>query len=81
MISAILVSGPHLASLVFSLLWISVTLGRHVRKARRAFEKQLMAEGMSKEDAKRISAFYEELKDSLIQMSMRGVSFRGRHWT
>jgi hypothetical protein len=53
-------------------------LGRQVRKARRAFEKQLIAEGMSKEDAKRISAFYEELKDSIVQMSMRGVSLRGR---
>jgi hypothetical protein len=76
MISAILVSGPHLAQLVASLLWISATLGRRVRKARRAFEKQLVAEGMSSEDARRISAFYEELKDSLIQMSMRGMNLR-----
>ena len=78
MVSAILVSGPHLAQLVLSLLWISATLGRRVRKARRAFEKQLVVEGMSKEDAMRISAFYEELKDSIVQMSMRGVSLRGR---
>jgi hypothetical protein len=41
----------------------------------------LMAEGMSKEDSKRISAFYEELKDSIVQMSMRGVSLRGRRGT
>ena len=78
MISAILVSGPHLVFLVLSLLWIAATLGRRVRKARRAFEEQLMVEGISKEDARRISVFYEELKDSIVQMSMRGVSLRGR---
>ncbi len=78
MISAVLVSGPHLTQLVLSLIWISATLGRRVRKARRAFEKQLVAEGMSSEDAKRISAFYEELKDSIVQMSMRGVNLRSR---
>jgi len=77
-ISAILVSAPQLTRFALSSLWTITTLGRQVRKARRAFEKQLMAEGMSKEDAKRISAFYEELKDSIVQMSMRGVSLRGR---
>jgi len=77
-VSAILVSAPRLARMAFSMLWIGVTLGRRVRRARRAFEKQLIAEGMSNEDAKRISAFYEELKDNIVQLSMRGVSLRNR---
>lgn len=56
---------PHLSILVLSLLWTYLTIGIKVRKTRRAFEKQLIKQGMSIEDAKRLSAGYQELKDNL----------------
>jgi len=45
-----------------------------VRTARKAFEKELIKEGMSKEDAKRLSAHYKVLKDQIIGTVSR--SFR-----
>jgi hypothetical protein len=56
---------PHISILVLSLLWAYLTLGLRVRQTRRAFERQLISEGMSKEDAKRLSACYQDLKDNL----------------
>jgi D-ribose pyranose/furanose isomerase RbsD len=50
-----------------------VTLGRRVRKTRKAFEKQLMQQGMSKEDAERLSMCYENLKDSITSMLKQGI--------
>ena len=66
---------PHLAIMGSSLFWMYVTLGRRVRKTRRAFEKQLISQGMSKEDAKRLSACYDDLKNSLTNMLRRGFAF------
>jgi hypothetical protein len=56
---------PHISILVLSLLWAYLTLGLRVRQTRRAFEKQLISEGMSREDAKRLSGCYEDLKANL----------------
>jgi hypothetical protein len=55
-----------LGNLAFS--WL--TLGWTVRKARRAFEAELRKEGMSKEDARRISRCYSDLKS---QFSLRSI--------
>jgi hypothetical protein len=68
---------PHLAILVLNLLWMYVTLGRRVRKTRKAFEKQLMQQGMSKEDAKRLSACFEDLKDNITDMLKQGIRIGG----
>jgi len=67
-------SSPHLARLSLSLFWTYVTLGGQVRKARRAFEEQLVLQGMSKEDAQRLSACFEELKDSITGMLKQGIA-------
>jgi hypothetical protein len=56
---------PHISLLVLSLLWAYLTLGTRVRRTRRAFEKQMLAAGMSGEDAKRLSSCYQELKENL----------------
>ncbi len=56
---------PHISLLVLSLLWAYLTLGTRVRKTRRAFEKQMQAAGMSREDAKRLSFCYQDLKNNL----------------
>ena len=58
-------SGIALAKLLASLLLIWLTLGWKVRKARKAFEKELIKQGMAKHDAKRISAQYAALKDNV----------------
>ena len=51
---------PHLAILFLSLLWMYLTLGIRVHKTRRAFEKQLMDQGMSKQDAQQLSVCFED---------------------
>ncbi|MCW4023671.1 MAG: hypothetical protein NWF01_01370 [Candidatus Bathyarchaeota archaeon] len=56
---------PHISLLILSLLWVYLTLGLRVRQTRRAFEKQLIGEGMSREDAKRLSSCFQDLKDNL----------------
>jgi hypothetical protein len=58
-------SSINLAKLLSSLLLIWLTLGWKVRKARKAFEKELIKQGMAKQDANRISAQYTALKDSI----------------
>ena len=65
---------PHLAIMALNLLWMYVTLGRRVRKTRRAFEKQLMHKGMSKQDAQRLSACYEDLKNNITGMLKEGIA-------
>lgn len=66
-------SGPHLVRLMLSLGWMYMTLGWRVRSTRRAFEKELIRIGMSKKDAKRLSAAFEELKDNVLGMLKGGV--------
>lgn len=68
-------SFPHLVLMALSLLWMYLTLGRRVRKTRKAFEKQLIQQGMSKEDAKRLSACFEDLKNSFTDMLKQGIIF------
>jgi hypothetical protein len=74
---AALKSTPHLARLSVSLSWTYFTLGWKVRKARRAFEKQLVAQGMSKKDANELSAFFEDLKTSITATVKQGLTSRG----
>ena len=65
-------SAPHLIRMSLSLFAMYLTLGWRVRKTRRAFEKQLVLQGMSKDDAKRLSICYEELKNNVLTMLRRG---------
>lgn len=69
-------SAPNLIRMLFSLFWTYLMLGWRVRKARKAFESQLLLQGMSKHDAKRLSACYEELKKNLLTAMKKGVSLR-----
>jgi len=73
-VTTVFKSIPHLAIVVLNLLWMYVTLGRRVRKTRRAFEKQLMQQGMSKQDAQRLSACYEDLKNNITGMLKQGIT-------
>jgi hypothetical protein len=75
MTTAVIKSFPYLALMLLSLLWMYLTLGRRVGKTRKAFEKQLIQQGMSKEDAKRLSACFEDLKDNITGMLKQGIKF------
>jgi len=72
-ITSIVRSSPYLARMSLSLFWMYVTLGRRVGKARKAFEKQLVRQGMSKQDAKRVSACFEDLKNNITGMLKQGI--------
>ena len=72
-VTAVIKSSPHLARMSLSLFWIYLTLGRRVSKTRRAFEKQLIQRGVSKEDAKRLSACFEDLKNDITGMLKQGI--------
>lgn len=66
-------SGIALVKLLASLLLVWLTLGWKVRKARKAFEKELIKQGMAKHDAKRISAQYAALKDNVENAFKRSL--------
>ena len=72
---ALLRSGPRMIQMSLDLSWLYLTLGWRVRKTRRAFEKQLVQVGMSKIDARQLSACFEELKDGLVSSMKQGVGF------
>jgi hypothetical protein len=70
---ALFKSGPSLIRLTLSLGWMYVTLGLRVRSTRRAFEKELIRIGMSREDARRLSVAFEELKNNVQGMLKSGA--------
>lgn len=72
-------SSPHLARMSLHLFYMYFTLGSRVRKTRKAFEKQLVLAGMSKDDAKRLSACFEELKNNIASMLKQGIARANRH--
>jgi hypothetical protein len=66
-------SAPNIIRMLLSLSKTYLTLGYQVRKTRNAFERQLVVQGMSKHDAERLSACFEELKDVIVAAIKRGV--------
>jgi hypothetical protein len=73
-LTSVVKSAPNLARMFLDLSWTYLTLGRRVRKARKAFEKQLLLQGMSKQDAKRLSTCYEDLKKNILATLKQGMS-------
>jgi len=65
-------STPYLVRLTLSLSWTYFTLSWRVSRTRRAFEKQMVAQGMSKENAQQLSAFYEDVKNSITTAVKQG---------
>jgi hypothetical protein len=76
-VTAVIKSSPHLAQMSLSFFWMYLTLGRRVSKTRKAFEKQLIQQGMSKEDAKRLSVCFEDLKNNITSMFRQGIRLGG----
>ena len=78
LVTTALKSTPYIARLSVNLLWIYLTLGYRVRKTRMAFEKQLTAQGMSKKDAKQLSANLENLKNEITGAIKQAITSRNR---
>ncbi len=57
----------HSIRLLLSLFTLWLSFGWKVRKARKAFEKELVKAGMAKKDAKKLSAWYLKLKDDIVR--------------
>jgi hypothetical protein len=72
-VTDVIKSSPYLARMSLNLFWMYLTLGRRVSKTRKAFEKQLIQQGMSKEDAERLSACFEDLKNNITGMLKQGI--------
>ena len=74
-ISTVIKSGLHVSRLGLNLGFIWLTLGWKVRKARKAFERELVKGGMPKEDAKKLGEKYSSVKDEVMKQiwgSVRG---------
>lgn len=57
---------PRITYLGIQLLWVWMTLDWKVRKARRAFERELVKHGISKEDARQLSKQIKTAKDDIM---------------
>jgi hypothetical protein len=73
-VAALIKESPYLARMGFDLLYTYLTLGSRVKKARRAFEEQLVLAGMAKDDAERLSANFELIKSSITSMLKEGIA-------
>jgi hypothetical protein len=73
LVTALIKESPYMARMSFDLLCMYLTLSSRVKKTRRAFEKQLMLAGMAKDDAMRLSACFEQLKNSITGMLKEGI--------
>jgi len=65
--SSIVKTGVHLLTLVMNLALIWLTLDWKVRKARKAFERELIKGGMPKETAKKLGKKYSSVKDEIMK--------------
>jgi len=74
-VQSIIIAGLSLIRLLLSLFALWLTLGWKVRKTRRAFEKQLIQQGMAKRDAKKLSAQYSKMKSEIMN-SLKGSLVR-----
>lgn len=64
---------PNLSYMLLTFFWLYLTIGYRVRKTRRAFEKQLIAQGMTKEDAEKLSACFKTLGDQVVNTVKQGL--------
>jgi hypothetical protein len=74
-VTTVIKSTPYLAQMSLSLFWMYISLGRRVNKTRKAFEEQLTREGMSREDARRLSLCFEDLKNNITDAMKQGIRF------
>jgi len=73
LIVSVISGAANMVRLLSSLFLIYLTLGWNVRKAKKAFEKELIKQGMRAQDAKRMSAKYAALKDEALNTLKRNL--------
>ncbi len=73
-LSAILSTSATVLRLLGSLLAMWLSLDWQVRKARKAFERELIAQGMSPKDAQRLSIHFKILKDDFMNTFKRSIT-------
>jgi len=73
LIVSVISGAANVVRLLSSLFLIYLTLGWKVRKAKKAFEKELIKQGMPQQDAKRMSAKYAALKDEALDTLKRSM--------
>jgi hypothetical protein len=66
-VSTIIKAGSHLSQLLLDLFFVWLTLGWKVRKARKAFEKELVKSGMPSKAAKKLGKKYSSVKDEVMK--------------
>jgi RsiW-degrading membrane proteinase PrsW (M82 family) len=77
LIVSVMSGAVSVVRLLSSLFVIYLTLGWKVRRARKAFEKELIREGMPEEAVKRMGARYAAVKDDTLNaLKARTLSFR-----
>jgi len=78
--STIIKGALYLSKTGVDMFFIWSTLGWKVRKARKAFEKELVKSGMPKETAKKLAKKYSSVKDEVMKQlwgsvgKVRGLS-------
>jgi len=70
-ILSIMSAGIKLTCLILSLTGLWIELGWSLRRARKAFEKELVKQGMKKQDARKISAQFAKLKKEMTSSLIR----------
>ncbi len=65
--STVIKGGLYLSKLVLDVFLIWLTLSWTVRKARNAFERELVKSGMPKEAAKKLAKKYSSVKDEVMK--------------
>ena len=66
-VTVIIKAGLHLIKLILNLGFLWLTLGWKVRKARKAFEKELVRGGIPKDVAKKLGRKYMSIKDEILK--------------
>ncbi len=72
--SSIIKSGLYLFRLLMNLVSIWLTLDWKVRKAKKAFEKELLGAGVPKETAKKLASKYSAVKDEVMKQLWGSVT-------
>ncbi|MGD8565911.1 MAG: hypothetical protein PVF96_06150 [Candidatus Bathyarchaeota archaeon] len=72
-ITSIIKAGLNVTQLLLELFLIWVTLDLKVRRARKAFEKELIKAGMAKNVARRLSEKYSSVKDAVMGQLWRSA--------
>lgn len=70
-LSTLVKTALYMSRFAVDLFFIWLTLGWKIRKARKAFEKELLKNGVPRDSAKAMAKKYSSVKDNFVK-SLRG---------